>query len=81
LVGQPFANHTLESLYGEGFVIHAQGNAVVIAEIVLAETAAQILLIAMLINTLHAALEDAKKASNASLETGIASVITSDEKC
>ena len=41
-------------------VIHAKGNAVVIAEIKLSEIAVQMLLAAMLVGAFHAALEDAE---------------------
>ena len=63
-IGQALANDTLERLYGAGFIVHAQRDAVVIAEIIFAQIAVKVLFIAMLIDALHAALEDREIAFN-----------------
>ena len=46
---KPLANHTTQRRSGAGFVIHAKGDPVVIAEVVFAEIAVQVPFLAMLI--------------------------------
>ena len=48
LIGEPLADHTPERHSGAAFVIHAKGNPVVIAEVVFAEIAVQVLFLTVL---------------------------------
>jgi hypothetical protein len=49
-IGEPLTDHTIESNDGAGFIIHAQSNPVVIAEIVLAQIAVQVLFLTVLVS-------------------------------
>src|SRR5689334_13996249 len=63
-VGQPLPNDALQRLLGARHVIHTPRDAVAIAEIELREIAMQVLLFAVLVDALHAALEDRIEALN-----------------
>src|SRR4051812_30727414 len=56
LIGEPLADHTPQRRSGAAFIVHAKSDAVVIAEIVFAEIAVQVLFATVLENALHAAL-------------------------
>ncbi len=57
-IGEPLADDTHKGALGTLHVIYAKPNAVAIAEIEFAQIAVQMALAAMLVNALHAALED-----------------------
>ena len=57
-IGQPLADDALHGAGGALHVIYAEPNAIAIAEIELRQIAVQMLLAAMLVDALHAALED-----------------------
>jgi hypothetical protein len=57
LIGEPLTHDTGKDVRGTAHVASAQGYAVVVAEIKLSEIAVKVLLIAMLIDATHAALE------------------------
>ena len=57
-IGEPLADDALNGARGTLYVIYAQPDAVAIAEIELRQIAVQMLLAAMLVDALHAALED-----------------------
>jgi hypothetical protein len=63
-IGQPLSDYATQRLLCSGNVIHAERNAVRIAEIKLAQISVEVLLFAMLINAFHAALEDRIEAFN-----------------
>src|SRR6202051_995213 len=57
-IGQPLADSALNRAGGALNVIYAEPNAVAISEIELRQIAVQMLLLAMLVDAFHAALED-----------------------
>jgi hypothetical protein len=57
-IGQTLTSSALNREGAPFGIVHAQGNAVRISEIELAQIAVQVLLGAMLIDALHASLED-----------------------
>ena len=57
-VGQPFADDALQSFYRAVLIVNAKRDAVGVAEVKLRQVAMQVLLLAMLIDALHAALEN-----------------------
>lgn len=59
-VGQALANDALQALDGALAVIHAQSRALFIAELKFSQIAVLVLFAAVLVNALHAALEDAE---------------------
>jgi len=65
LIGKPLADDTAKDLFGSLLILAVNGNAVIIAEIELRQIALQMPFGAMLIGTLHAALEDAEIAFDA----------------
>src|SRR5580693_7722031 len=63
-ISKPLADDTLHRSRGTFHVIYAEPNAIAIAEIVLGEITMQMLLAAMLVDALHAALENREIAFN-----------------
>jgi hypothetical protein len=63
-IGKPLADDAKKRLIGAGLIVHAERDAVIVAEIELGEVAVQVLLRAMLVDALHPALEDRKVALN-----------------
>src|SRR4051794_28842727 len=61
-IGEPLALHPQQRRLGAPTVVHAQRDSVVVAELKFRQIAVKVLLVAMLIDTLHAALEQAKVA-------------------
>jgi hypothetical protein len=61
-VGKPLSDHALQSAFGPLYVIAAKPNAVSITEIELRKIPMQMLFLAVLVDALHAALEDRKVA-------------------
>lgn len=60
LIGEPIADHALYHFGGPLFVVHALCDAIIITEVEFRKVAMQVLLIAVLINAFHPALEDRK---------------------
>src|SRR5579863_9689983 len=58
LVGEPLADNAFQRAVGAGHIVNAKFDPVAIAEIELGQIAVQVLFLAMLIDALHAALED-----------------------
>jgi hypothetical protein len=67
-IGEPLADCALNRPSGARTVIDAEGNAVAVAEIEFSKIAVQMPLVAVLINTLHPALEDAEPRTYSSAE-------------
>src|SRR5579883_54 len=63
-IGQALADDALHGAFGALHVIYAQPNAIAIAEVELRKVAVQVLFLAMLIDTLHAALKNRVVALN-----------------
>lgn len=61
-IGQALAFNRCDGVGRSALVINAEGDTVIVAEFVLGKIAVQVLLGAMLIDALHAALEDAEYA-------------------
>src|SRR6185437_15965590 len=61
-VREPLADHALQRPRGQRGVIYAKRDAVAVAEVELSGVAVKMLLRAVLVDTLHAALEDAVEA-------------------
>lgn len=73
-IHQALSGNALQRLVGAGGIIDAKGDAVRVAKIKFAQVAVQVLLRAVLIDALHAALENRKVAFNGirgALATGI----------
>ena len=62
MIGEPLAFDAFDSGFGAVNVAVAEPNAMVVAEVKFREIAVQMLLVAVLINSLHAALEDRERA-------------------
>ena len=60
-IGEPLPLHAEQGFFGAHAVVNAQSDAVVVTELKFRDITAQMLLVAVLINTLHAALEDGKE--------------------
>ncbi|MDR7038369.1 hypothetical protein J2X36_003133 [Methylobacterium sp. BE186] len=63
-IGQAFADDAFGEISGPLNVTHAQGNAAIVAEVELRKIAVKVLLIAMLIDAFHVALEDGESTLN-----------------
>ena len=70
-VREALANDALQQFTCSLLVIYLKGDAVVVAEVEFGQIAVQVFTAAMLINAVHAALEDTEKAFNG-IGTGIA---------
>lgn len=63
-VGEPLTDDTTDQTFGALFIINAERSPIVVAEIEFGGVAVQVLLIAMLIDALHPALEHRKEPFN-----------------
>src|SRR4051812_28679136 len=63
-IGQALADHAQQRRVSASRVVNAERHAVVVAELELREVAVKVLLTAVLVDTLHAALEDAERSFN-----------------
>src|SRR5205809_429840 len=71
-IGEPLAFRSQQSRFGARIVIRAKRDSVVVAELELRHVTMQVLLVAMLINALHPALEQAKETLNrVGMDSGI----------
>lgn len=57
-IGQPFASDAFQCATRAHFIAHAKRNAIAVPKVELGQIAVQVLLSTVLINALHAALED-----------------------
>ena len=61
---QSFTDHAFQDRYGSPFVVYPIGNPIVVPELEFGRVAVQVLLGAMLVDALHAPLEDREVALN-----------------
>jgi hypothetical protein len=61
LIGEPLAFHALQKTLCAVLIVYAKRDAVVIAEVEFSKVAVQVIVSAVLIDALHAALEDRKE--------------------
>src|SRR5687768_3473755 len=62
-VGEPLADHAQQRRVGTRQIIHSECNTMIVTEVELGQIAVEMLLSAVLVDTLHAALEGAEEAS------------------
>ena len=60
LIGQPLTNDTTKYLFGASLIVNPKGDAVAVPEIELGHVAMHMALAGVLVNALHATLEDAE---------------------